>query len=410
MRSLDVRTRTAADTRDVTPDAFFDDELPALVDAHAHLALPGAHELGVTSFAIVTPSGAWTLALDEAHDTIRVTRGDTGDAATELDHDEVARLVDDRLTPMTLVASARVRMRRGSLEQFLDWWVVLRSLIDGRPAHTRGSVELRDRDGSPLDVTRSFTPEDDDDDIAHFLTETGFLHLEGWFGLDEMEAISRDMDAAFAHYAPDDGRSWWAETADGTARAVRLQRFEEHSPTFAALIRDDRFLRIGRLTGDAYVPPAGGEALEKPIGVVKGISDLPWHKDCSLGMHSYNCCGLTVGVSVTGADEQSGALAVVPGSHRALVQPSFYRSLWGLPPRDLPTRTGDLTVHCSCTMHMSHPPVTKERRVLYTGFSLAPRGDSLAEDRAAASAVRENAYKKVSQAPSPVAAGRSPGT
>lgn len=402
MRSLDVRTRTAADTRDVTPEAFFEDELPALVDAHAHLAIPGARELGVTSFSVVTPSGAWTLALDDAHDTIRVSRGDTGDAATRLDDDEVARLVDDRLTPMTLVASARVRMLRGRLEDFLDWWVVLRSLIDGRAAHTRGAVEMRERDGSPLDVTRSFTPDDDDEDIAHFLVEAGFLHLAGWFEPDEMDAISRDMDAAFPHYTPDDGRSWWAETSDGTARAVRLQRFEEHSPTFAALVRDERFLRVGRLTGDGHVPPTSGEALEKPIGVVKGISDLPWHKDCSLGMHSYNCCGVTVGVSVTGADEQSGALAVVPGSHRALVQPAFHRSLWGLPPRDLPTRTGDLTVHCSCTMHMSHPPVTRERRVLYTGFSLPPRGEVLVEDRTAASRVRENAYKKVSQAPSPV--------
>jgi hypothetical protein len=404
MQSLDVRTRTAADTRDVTPEAFFEDELPALVDVHAHLAIPGARELGVTSFSVVTPSGTWTLALDDAHDTIRVSRGDTGDAATRLDDDEVARLVDDRLTPMTLVASARVRMVRGRLEDFLDWWVVLRSLIDGRAAHTRGAVEMRERDGAPLDVTRAFTPDDDDEDIAHFLVEAGFLHLAGWFEPDEMDAISRDMDAAFPHYTPDDGRSWWAETSDGTARAVRLQRFEEHSPTFAALMRDERFLRIGRLTGDGHVPPTSGEALEKPIGVVKGISDLPWHKDCSLGMHSYNCCGVTVGVSVTGADDQSGALAVVPGSHRALVQPAFHRSLWGLPPRDLPTRTGDLTVHCSCTMHMSHPPVTRERRVLYTGFSLPPRGEALVEDRTAASRVRENAYKKVSQAPSPVAA------
>ena len=40
----------------------------------------------------------------------------------------------------------------------------------------------------------------------------------------------------------------------------------------------------------------------KPIGIVEGISDVPWHKDCSLGRHSYRCCSLTVGISVTGAD------------------------------------------------------------------------------------------------------------
>ncbi len=234
--------------------------------------------------------------------------------------------MNDLITPMTLVASAGRHVERGDHGNFLDWWVVLRSLIDGRPVHTAGSVEFRDADGSPLDLDRSFTPDDADDEIAQFLAEAGCLHLSGWFDVEEMDAISREMDAAFAHYAPEDGRSWWAETADGTRRAVRLQRFEEHSPTFTALLEDDRFLRIGRLTGDDYEPRTGGEALEKPIGVVKGISDLMWHKDCALGMHSYRCCGLTVGISVTGADEGSGQLAVVPGSHRALIQPGFYRN------------------------------------------------------------------------------------
>src|SRR6476659_8764011 len=98
-------------------------------------------------------------------------------------------------------------------------------------------------------------------------------------------------------------------------------------------------------------------------------------------MHSYNCCGITVGVSVTAADAATGQLAVVPGSHRALVQPAFYRPLWGLPIRDLPTRTGDVTVHCSCTMHMSHPPIDQERRVMYSGFSMP----ALAPDQARAS-------------------------
>jgi hypothetical protein len=48
-----------------------------------------------------------------------------------------------------------------------------------------------------------------------------------------------------------------------------------------------------------------------------------------------------------------------------------------LPRIPLPTRTGDVTVHCSCTLHMSRPPVERERRVVYTGFDLAPRpGDA----------------------------------
>jgi ectoine hydroxylase-related dioxygenase (phytanoyl-CoA dioxygenase family) len=187
---------------------------------------------------------------------------------------------------------------------------------------------------------------------------------------------------------------------------VRLQRFQEESAATAALLEDDRLLRLASLTEDGHVPRQQGgnkiEALVKPIGVVKGISDLPWHKDCSLGRHSSRCCSLTVGISVTGADERSGQLGVVAGSHRALVQPAFFRDVWDLPAVPLPTRTGDVTVHCSCTLHMSHAPVEQERRVMYTDFVLPPRaGDDPAPNSAGViDQVREQAYKVVSQVPS----------
>jgi len=181
--------------------------------------------------------------------------------------------------------------------------------------------------------------------------------------------------------------------------------FQQHSATTRAVLASDRYLRIGRLTDDDFRTRERGnqiEALVKPIGVVEGISDVPWHKDCSLGMHSFRCCGLTTGISVTGADARSGQLRVVAGSHRALVQPAFVRSSSDLPIVDLPTETGDVTVHCSCTLHMSQPPVERERRVMYTGFGLSPKeqvGESQQRAMAAIGAVREGAYKTVSQAP-----------
>ncbi len=240
--------------------------------------------------------------------------------------------------------------------------------------------------------------------MAHFLAEAGFLHLTNVFTAAEMAEVSADMDAALPQYRPDDGRSWWATTATGEERAVRLQWFHERSPLTAALLEDDRLLRVARLTSDGHQHRSAEnkiEALVKPIGVVQGISDLPWHKDCSLGRHSYRCCSLTVGISVTGADDRSGQLAVVAGSHRALVQPAFFRACWGLPEVPLPTEVGDITVHCSCTLHKSHPPVDRERRVMYTDFTLPARGDGEAANRNVGeiARVRERAYKVVSQAP-----------
>ncbi len=231
------------------------------------------------------------------------------------------------------------------------------------------------------------------------------------FSTEEMEQVSADIDGTLGDYQPDDGRSWWATTADGARRPVRLQYFHEKSPTTASLLTDDRLLRIGRLADDGHRHRSEGNAIEalvKPIGVVEGISDVPWHKDCSLGRHSYRCCSLTVGISVTGADEHSGQLAVVAGSHRALVQPAFVRRSWGLPEVALPTRTGDVTVHCSCTLHMSYPPIERERRVMYTDFVLSPpAGDSVAPGGAAEIArVREQAYKTVNQTPGHLAGHR----
>jgi hypothetical protein len=406
MVSLDFRSRSDDDMATVDAGEFFARTLPALMAERAGLAAPAARELEVEPFTFLTESGAFTCTFDGA--TFAVHLGDDGAACVRLTDRDVADIVVDAKTPMTFVTAGTLAMDRGNLGDFLDWWVIVRALVDGRRAHTAGTIEFRDRHGRPLDLGRSFTPDDDDADIAHFLAEAGFLHLRGWFDVELMDEIARDMERALPTYERDDGRSWWARTADGADRCVRMQFFHEHSPATTEMLDGDRFARIGRLTADEYVARTTGnrvEALVKPIGVVEGISDVPWHKDCSLGMHSYRCCSLTTGISVTGADRVSGQLRVVAGSHRALVQPAFVRREWALPVIDLPTSTGDVTVHCSCTLHMAQPPVERERKVMYTGFGLAARssGDAHARALADISAVREASYKTVSQQPGHVA-------
>jgi len=403
MVSLDFRTRADDAIRRVGPREFFQDRLPELIDRNAPFAAAGAAELRVEPLAVVTPAGEWTLAC--ADRSFRVTSGVDAPAVVRLTEDDFSDVVNDLKTPMTFLTGRRLDMPRGDLGDFLDWWVVLRALIDARPVHTRGAISFVDRDGGPLDLRRSFTPDDDPADLAHFLAQAGFLHLRGWFPPELMHEITRDMDAALPSYTRGDGQSWWARTKGGDDRCVRMESFHRHSPATVDLLASDRHARVGALTDDGYQPRTSGnriEALIKPIGVVEGISDVPWHKDCSLGMHSYRCCGLTVGVSVTGADARSGQLRVVAGSHRALVQPAFLRSDCDLPIVDLPTSTGDVTVHCSCTLHMSQPPVDRERRVMYTGFGLPERGE-VDDARVRAlhdiGRVREGAYTTVSQAP-----------
>jgi hypothetical protein len=403
VRTLDIRSRTSGDIRTVDVADFFGHELPALFEARGTWARAAAAAFDASSFSFVTPSGAYTLVFDG--DGFAVEAGDTGTASAVISDDDVAAIVNDLKTPMTLLTGGTLEMRRRGLNDFLDWWVLLRSLLDERAAYTAGSVSFIDRDGSSLDLSRSFTPDDEDDDIGHFLTEAGFVHLRDWLDPADMTRISADMDDALPSYTPDDGRSWWARTAGGEHRCVRMQGFDAHSPTTARLLDGEAIARIAALTGDGHsISRFGGsrvEALEKPIGVVEGISDVPWHKDCSLGMHSYNCSNLTIGISVTGADATSGQLRVVAGSHRALMQPAFVRPGLDLPIVDLPTATGDVTVHCSCTLHMAQPPVDRERRVLYTGVKLPPLepADAYRDGMSEIGRVREGAYKTVSQTP-----------
>jgi hypothetical protein len=197
-----------------------------------------------------------------------------------------------------------------------------------------------------------------------------------------MAAVSADLDDAVTAAERDDGASWWARTESGEWYAARILGFNQKSPALRELLRSDRFRALGTFTSDAFTqrkPDVGdsAEGLLKKTGVVEGISDVSWHKDCAMGGHSRRCCGLTVGISVTAPDARTGSSAVA-GSHR---QRGGARRRRARPPRvPLPTRTGDVTVACSCTLHMSRPPVSAERRVVYTGFGLAPRpGDRRAQ-------------------------------
>jgi hypothetical protein len=57
---------------------------------------------------------------------------------------------------MGFLTGGDLDMPKGRLEHFLDWWVVLRSLLDGRSVHVPGSVEFHDPAGDPLDLRRAF--------------------------------------------------------------------------------------------------------------------------------------------------------------------------------------------------------------------------------------------------------------
>ena len=369
--SIDKRTRLYRETRDIPVDEVFDLLLPEALKRNAQLACRGLNYKALSPISIHCGTRAITLA---AHgDALELIDAASSEGLhVKLSEEGLSNLVQDRQTTMGLAMTSKVEVTHGKFDEWIGWEPVFRALLDGRPVHEAGAIALRDREGNPLDLTRSFSLDDDREEISQFLSEAGFLHIENIFSAREMEEVARDLDAAIAEATPDDGASWWAGTSTEEQLAVRVLWFDEKSAALRELLYDDRLQWLASLTGDGHTgTKMGAEGLVKPLDIQTGLSDLPWHKDCGQGMHSYYCSSLTVGISVTGADVESGALGVVPGSHRANLQPAGLDPSLDLVPIKLETRTGDLTVHCSDTLHRAHRPTKQPRKVVYSGFRLA---------------------------------------
>lgn len=367
--SLDQRTRMHKDEAELSCEQVFDEVLPEAMVSHGDLAARGI------SYKSLPPLG---LDVDGSHITIDAANGqltlsseiDRAGVVAHLRADALSDLVQDSQSTMGLAMTSRVKLSEGNMNDWIGWEPVLRALLDGRKVHESGDVTFTGLDGESLDLNRSFTLDDDREEVAHFLREAGFLHIENVFAEAEMAALQSEIDQWIERATPDDGESWWAENDAGESQAVRVLFFYEKSETLRDLTADDRYQWLADLSGDGHVHRGGGEGLVKPLGIVKGLSDLPWHKDCGQGRHSYACNGLTCGISVTGADRVSGALGVIPGSHRANTMATGRDPELDLQPLMLETKTGDITVHCSDTLHRAHPPVERPRHVVYSGFGL----------------------------------------
>ena len=371
--SIDARTRRYKDKRELSVEEIFDDVFPTAIDAHGDLTASGLAGQQLRSLRIT--SGDTAATLTGADGAVALSTSDA-DVEVEIDPEALSDFVQDAHTAMSLAMTSKLKVTKGSLDDWLYWEPAMRALLDGREMYTPGSIEMLDDDGDPLDLDQTFTLDDDPAVVGRFLEQAGFLHLRGVFDPAEMAAVSSDLDDALAAARPDDAESWWAETSGGEDLAVRVLWFNEKSEALQSLIDDERIGWLMGLTGDTFVEEGRkAEGLVKPLEIVKGLSDLPWHKDCGQGHHSYMCSGMTVGISVTGADRVSGALGVIPGSHRANVVSTMRDRHLALAPRMLETQTGDLTVHCSDTLHRAHPPIERPRKVVYTGLRLAPLPD-----------------------------------
>jgi len=176
--SVDYRTRTDAGITDIGFTDFFTSLLPGLLEKNSHCIEPWLERNDLDDLSIECEGTSRHLTATAGH--IEVKRGaSTRGLLVKLDASEFSGLVNDLYTPMTFFVSGCLDILRGEMSSFLDWWLVIRALVDARRIYIPGDIEFVGRDGTPLDLNRSFTLEDSIEDMRHFL-ETAGLRAQTW--------------------------------------------------------------------------------------------------------------------------------------------------------------------------------------------------------------------------------------
>lgn len=374
--TLDRRTREEAVVELLAPREFFEGQFPELAARHGRLVAAAMESLNAPPLSITVEQSSWSVVCEG--DTIQVRTGGHPDALhLPLSVAHFSEFAQNQLSLYGLMAAGAVNPQELDLAAASTWDAIWLCLLEGWPV-VGPALTFTDEQGQPLKLTRIFTPADPPEEIGRFLTEAGFLHLRGWIGEQDVAAIFDEITSAAHSAVEGDGKSWWAQLTDGSRRCVRIQQFAETSPTTERLLASAAWGEIVALISgeDTLVEGQYVEALIKPVGVVAGRSDVSFHRDCHLGRHAYLCARRTVGLSITETGGGNGSLRVVAGSHRLAMPVHMANAASYLPVVAVETLPGDVTVHLSCTLHDSAPPMSSERRVLYVEVPMARSSDA----------------------------------
>ena len=378
---------------DLDPARFHDDQLPALLGSDRG-ALAGAAARGLGPLVLKVDQQSWTYR--EEGGTIEVSQGEVDEPWVEaaMDAGAWSDLATSMRTAIALHLAGELTITAGTFGRFGAWESVLRALYLGIPAYDPTRVQLVDDLGGPIDLTRTFSLADDDDEMSTWLHATGFLHLTGVFDADEVAELQAATDQITAAIGPDDPMTWWATRPDGSEVLCRVIYAQRLSPLMGDLATDPRMERLARLLGSptASFPDRmdGPTVLIKPSGELQGLSNLPWHQDCGLGLHPITCPAISLGIQITGSSAEVGRLEVIAGSHGQSVPPGTSdAAMTQWPKVAVNTNPGDVTVHIQDVLHASPPPTgSGGRATLYLSYYPPNLGEHIGPGQAVNDLIR----------------------
>ncbi len=354
---------------------FHTAQLPALVAAHGDLVAFDLLDAEPLSFQI---EDGTTFCWIPSSNGLVATEGDQWKGTlVELSERTFSEFLHGLLTASGAVRTGRAAVTRGELSGWQRWEPAMQTLLSGRPIYSTAVWDtLTDRAGARLDLTRTFTPDDDEADLRHFLSVAGYLHLRGVFGAAEIARYAAEVEQVRSLTTPGDPWSWWSITDSGAEVVTRINYLGRHSPTLQALSFDERLTRFARLADPEL--RVCDDRLDGPMvfiknsGVVRGNGDLGWHVDDGIGGHPVMCPLIQAGIQLDAANAANGQLLVLAGSHRYTKHWYAWGEETDLPVVALDTEPGDLTLHFGDAMHTTPPPTSRTagRRALYYKFAL----------------------------------------
>lgn len=358
-------------------EAYHRERLPALLaDGRGAQAARAVQHLGSLAFRL-EQGGAWTYRPRDGG--IDLVPGDE-DAGTviELSHEIWQNLVHELDAPAGLLYGGRARCPRGRAIRWVEWEPALRCLYNGRPIYDPDELRLLDRLGEPLDPERSFTLDDDAEDMAHFLRRAGYLLVRRVFGPQEIAGFLSEAGELRAEARKGDQLSWWGKNAAGEEVLCRVTRAGA-KPLLRGLPSDPRILRLKDLADEPLEHRDRGRS-EEGVSVIyknpdmsEGLSDIPWHRDCGMGGHALMCPLLIVSTYLTPANRETGELAFLPGSWDRGCGPIDARDPRAPRGAHFEAEAGDVTLHYGDTMHAAPPPARSDlpayRISAVTGFA-----------------------------------------
>lgn len=190
--------------------------------------------------------------------------------------------------------------------------------------------------------------------------EHGFLHLQGYFKMEEVDEWESKLDQFIAEVVPTLPRSqaMYEDYNDATT-LKQINNLDESDAVFGELLHDPRLIQLtSALLEDEVVPVSAAAFIKAPL---KG-TPTPMHQD------GYYFCldpneALTVWMPIGNIDASNGALCYIKGSHKNGIIPHGSSGVLGFS-QGLSTdassggdevvcavEKGDLLVHHSRTIH-----------------------------------------------------------